>query len=60
MSSNFKHVIWAVALAEEAFQDPCIVSREKWAPLDHSYQGTNLYALNCFLKSLFATIHQEK
>ena len=60
MSSTFKHAIWAVELATETFWDPCIVSREKWAPLDHSYQGPNLHALNCFLKSLSATIHQEK
>lgn len=60
MSSSSKHLIWAAELAGEASQDSCIVSREKQAPPDHSYQGPNLHALNCFLKSLSVTVHQEK
>lgn len=60
MSSNSKHLIWVVELAGEASQDLCMVIREKQAPPDRSGKGPNLHALNCFLKSLSVTIHQEK
>lgn len=59
MSSNPKHIVRVAELSREALQDPCMVSREKQAPWEHSYQGHKLHALNYFPKSFSITI-QEK
>lgn len=59
MSSNLKHVVRVAELSRGAPQDPFMISREKQAPPEHSYQGLNLDALNYFPKSFSITI-QEK